>query len=758
MSAQEHATGWDTSRRLLRLLRNIMKEGGAAQDRLDRIVRAIAEEMAAEVCSVYVKRAGEILELFATHGLRADAVHHTRLRVGEGVVGHVARKAQPLRIAEVASHPAFVYRPETGEEPYRALMGVPIMRDGGLLGVLVIQSVEARHYGDEEVEVLETVATLLAELVAGGELVAASESQHADSNVRLPVRLPGMVLCEGLAMGQVLRHRHRPVVYDTVADDPDAEGERLRAAVAEMQSSLDKLLDDADLDESEGEHRDVLASYRMFASDRGWLERMAEAVRTGLTAEAAVQKVQSDTQARMAKARDRYLRERLADLDDLANRLVQHLTGATQRAPMPEDTVLVARTLGPAEFLDYDRSKLRAVVLEEGSPTAHVAVVARALDVPVIGRCRGVMTEARTGDTALVDGETGQVLLRPEGSAAASFAETIDTRRRRAGAAAATGRDLEPVTRDGERVGLHINAGLRADLPHLDALGADGIGLYRTEVPFMVRRSFPGVDEQARIYGHVLARAGDRPVVFRTLDVGGDKILPYWRTEDEDNPAMGRRALRLGLDRPHVLRRQVRALIRASAGRELHIMLPMVSQVWEVDRARELIDRERALARERGQPGPSAVRLGAMLEVPALCWQLPRLLERVDFIALGSNDLVQFVFAADRGNPQVTRRYDPLSPPVMKLTSQLVAETEAAGVPLSVCGEMAGNPLEAMALIGCGVRRLSMAPRAMPGVRAMLRSVDTGPLSALLRDKSDSADASLRPLLQTYASDHGIEI
>lgn len=757
MSAQEHATGWDTSRRLLRLLRTIMKESGAAQDRLDRIVRAIAEEMAAEVCSVYVKRAGEILELFATHGLRAGAVHHTRLRVGEGIVGHVARKTQPLRVAEAASHPAFVYRPETGEEPYRALLGVPIMRDGGVLGVLVIQSVQARSYGDEEVEVLETVATLLAELVAGGELVAASETQHADSNLRLPLRLPGMVLCEGLAMGQVVRHRHRPVVQQTVADDPDAEGERLRAAVAEMQSSLDKLLDDADLDESDGEHRDVLASYRMFAADRGWLERMAEAVRTGLTAEAAVQKVQSDTQARMAKARDRYLRERLADLDDLANRLVQHLTGTTQGPPMPEDTVLVARSLGPAEFLDYDRSKLRAVVLEEGSPTAHVAVVARALDVPVIGRCRGVIAEARTGDTVLVDGETGQVLLRPEGSAAASFAETVETRRRRAGTAA-TGRDLEPVTRDGVRVGLHINAGLRADLPHLDALGADGIGLYRTEVPFMVRRSFPGVDEQARIYGHVIARAGDRPVIFRTLDVGGDKILPYWQPEDEDNPAMGRRALRLGLDRPHVLRRQVRALMRASAGRELHIMLPMVSQVWELDHARDLIERERAQTRRRGEAGPSAIHLGAMLEVPALCWQLPRVLERVDFLAVGSNDLVQFVFAADRGNPQVSRRYDPLSPPVVKLTRELVAETDAAGVSLSVCGEMAGNPLEAMALIGCGVRRLSMAPRAVPGVRAMLRSLDTGPLDALMREKADAADPSLRPLLQTYASDHGVEI
>ena len=755
MSAPREATGWVASRRLLRRLRDIMKAGGPAQDRLDQLVDAIAAEMAAEVCSVYVKRGGEILELFATHGLRPAAVHHTRLRVGEGVVGHIARKAQPLRLAEAASHPAFAYRPETGEDTYRALMGVPIMREGGVLGVLVVQSVHARTYGEEEVEILETVATLLAELVASGDVVDVDEPR--DSDELMPVRLPGTVLCRGLAMGQVVRHRGHPPVAATVADDPDAEVARLRAAVAEMRQTLDHLLREADLDEQGGDHGDVLASYRMFANDRGWLERMAEAVRTGLAAEAAVQKVQSDTRARLAKARDPYLRERLADLDDLGNRLIQHLMGVDPTSGLPDDAVLVARTMGPAELLDHDREKLRAVVLEEGSATAHIAIVARALDIPVIGRCRGLMAEARDADPVLVDGETGQVLLRPEGSAATSFAETLEARRRRA-AVRGTGEPAPAVTRDGEAVELAVNAGLRADLPQLDAVGAEGIGLYRTEVPFMVRRSFPSISDQAKIYAEVLDRAGDRPVVFRTLDVGGDKVLPYWRAEGEDNPAMGRRALRLAMDRPHLLRGQLRALLRAAAGRPLHIMLPMVSQVWELDRARELLARECDRARADGTAVPETLKLGAMLEVPALMWQLPALLARADFLSVGSNDLLQFVFAADRGNPLVARRYDPLSPPLLKLVRQLASACGEAGVPLSVCGEMAGQPVEAMALLGCGVRRLSMAPQAVPDVRAMVRHVDARALDGVLASWVDSAEPSLRGVLATYAGDRGIPV
>ncbi len=754
----QQVLGWAGSRRLLRVLRDIMKGGGTAQERLDQIVRLIAQDMVAEVCSVYLMRAGEVLELFATEGLKPEAVHTTRLRNGEGLVGNIALNARPLRLADAQNHPDFAYRPETGEDPFQSLMGVPVLRDGRVLGVLVIQNVTQRNYAEEELETLETVAMVLAELVASGELVSAEESQ-SDTAALLPVRLPAIVLNEGLGLGRVVLHERGIVIRQTVAEDPDAEHERLRAAVAEMHSALDELMRQASL-AAGGEHEEVLASYRMFAEDRGWLNRIREAVNGGLTAEAAVQKVQNDTRARMAEVRDPYIRERLSDLDDLANRLLHHLTGGDGGSAgdnLPEDIVLLARTLGPAELLDYDRERLRAVVLEEGSPTAHVAVVARALDIPVLGRCRGALAEARAGDEALVDGDTGQFLLRPAESVRDSFAESMAARARRSALYAET-RDLPPVTRDGTRVNLFMNAGLLVDLPQLAESGADGIGLYRTEVPFMVRREFPDVAQQTRLYARVLEQTGDKPVVFRTLDVGGDKALPYWRGHEEENPAMGWRALRIGLDRPVILRHQLRALLRAAAGRELRVMFPMVTEVAELARARELVELERQRARQHGQDLPAAIRVGVMVEVPALLWQLPQLFAAADFVAVGSNDLFQYVFASDRGNPRLARRYDPLSPAGLRLLQWLAGEARTAGVDLSVCGEMAGQPLDALALIGCGVRNLSMAPRAVPAVRATVRSVELPPLARLVGELADAHDHSLRERLRGYARDRGIAI
>jgi phosphotransferase system enzyme I (PtsP) len=754
----QQALGWAGSRRLLRVLRDIMKGGGTAQERLDQIVRLIAQDMVAEVCSVYLMRAGEVLELFATEGLKPEAVHTTRLRNGEGLVGNISLNARPLRLADAQNHPDFAYRPETGEDPFQSLMGVPVLRDGRVLGVLVIQNVTQRNYAEEELETLETVAMVLAELVASGELVSAEESQ-SDTAALLPVRLPAIVLNEGLGLGRVVLHERGIVIRQTVAEDPDAEHERLRAAVAEMHSALDELMRQASL-AAGGEHEEVLASYRMFAEDRGWLNRIREAVNGGLTAEAAVQKVQNDTRARMAEVRDPYIRERLSDLDDLANRLLHHLTGGDGGPAgdqLPDDIVLLARTLGPAELLDYDRERLRAVVLEEGSPTAHVAVVARALDIPVLGRCRGALAEARAGDEALVDGDTGQFLLRPAESVRDSFAESMAARARRSALYAET-RDLPPVTHDGTRVNLFMNAGLLVDLPQLAEAGADGIGLYRTEVPFMVRREFPDVAQQTRLYARVLEQTGDKPVVFRTLDVGGDKALPYWRGHEEENPAMGWRALRIGLDRPVILRHQLRALLRAAAGRELRVMFPMVTEVAELARARELVDLECQRARQEGRELPAAIRVGAMVEVPALLWQLPQLLSVADFIAVGSNDLFQYVFASDRGNPRLARRYDPLSPPGLRLLLWLAGEARTAGVDLSVCGEMAGQPLDALALIGCGVRNLSMAPRAVPAVRATVRSLDLPPLARLMRALAEAHDHSVRERLRGYARDRGIAI
>ncbi|WP_193368544.1 phosphoenolpyruvate--protein phosphotransferase [Pelagibius marinus] len=751
--------GWAGSRRLLRLLRDLMKGGGSSQVRLDKVVDLIAQDIVAEVCSIYVMRSGEVLELFATKGLKPAAVHKLRIRVNQGLVGLIAAQARPVALADAQSHPNFAYFPETGEEVYQSLMGVPIMRGGRLLGVLVVQNRTQRNYTEEEVEALETVAMVLAELLAGDRLLDLTAATPGGEGGAMPGRLSGMVLNEGLAIGTAVPHQRGIVITQVVAEDPDAELTRLDDALGEMRDALDVMLARSEV-ARDGEHREVLETYRMFADDRGWLRRMHDAVRGGLTAEAAVQKIQNETRARMAAIKDPYLRARLADLDDLGNRLLHHLLRLDERQreeELPDDMVLIAADLGPAELLDYDPSRLRAVVLEHGAPTSHVAIVARALQIPMIGRCAGITTEVREGDQIIVDGETGQVLLRPSEAVRAGFVESMAAKERQKEAFRAV-RDLPSVSRDGVDITLLINAGLMIDLPHLEEGGAEGIGLYRTEVPFMIRDSFPDVPTQTDIYSRILDAAEGKTVVFRTLDVGGDKVLPYWRGHDEDNPAMGWRAIRIGLDRPALLRRQLRALLHAAAGRSLSVMFPMVSDVAEFEAAKELLQREIDREKAFGDRLPAEIKIGAMLEVPALALQLPQLLPRCDFVSLGTNDLVQFLFAADRNNPRLARRYDTLSPAVLTFVRNIAQQAAEHGVPLTACGEMAGHPVEAMALIGCGVRRLSMAPQAVDQVKTMVRALEVEPLQDSIKQLLTLPDHSIREKLRSYASDRDIPI
>jgi phosphotransferase system, enzyme I, PtsP len=746
------------SRRLLRRLRDVMAGSGTAQERLNTIVRIIAADMVAEVCSCYVMRAGEVLELFATEGLRPEAVHRTRLRVGEGLVGVIAATARPLALADAQSHPDFAYRPETGEEIYHSLMGVPILRGGRVLGVLVVQNRTQRHYTEDEIEALQTIAMVLAELAATGDLVSPTELKPPNGIGLLPMRLEGVRLNAGLAAGTAVLHEPRVVIRQVVAEDPTAELVRLREAVATMQSAIDDLLAATDVAAS-GEHRDILETYRMFAADRGWLQRMMDAVRSGLTAEAAVQKVQDETRARMGQVSDHYLRERLADLEDLGNRLQQHLAGhhAAAATEPPDEFILVARNMGPAELLDYDRRRLRGLVLEEGSPTAHVAVVARALDIPVVGRVKDALAKIESGDAVVVDGDEAAVLIRPGEDVQQAVNARLEARLGRRLAYAAL-RDAAAETRDGTRLSLQLNAGLLLDLPYLDETGAEGIGLFRTELLFMMRDDFPSVAQQASIYRRVLEHARDRPVTFRTLDIGGDKLLPYMSEIEDENPAMGWRAIRIALDRPAMLRQQLRALIRAASQRRLRVMFPMVADIAEYDAARAVLDLELERAAARGHRVPTKIEVGVMFEVPALLWELPQLLPKLDFLSVGTNDLVQFLYAADRGNPRLAERYDPLSIPVLRLLSDVVRACAAHEVPLALCGEMAGQPLDAMALAGVGFRSLSMAPASIGPVKAMVRSLDLRPLEGLLATLAPLPPRSIRSKLRDFARDHGVVV
>ncbi|WP_020694240.1 phosphoenolpyruvate--protein phosphotransferase [Reyranella massiliensis] len=742
---------------LLKRLRDTMARADAVEVTLGEVARLVANEMVAEVCSIYLLRAGEVLELFATQGLNPSAVHRTRLRVGEGLVGDIAAHGRPLALADAQAHPQFAYRPETGEEIYHSLAGVPILRAGRVLGVLVVQNRTRRQYDEEEIETLQTIAMVLAELVSAGHIVSPNEVQQVDGIGLLPLRVDGVQLTPGVTIGRAVLHEPRIVIQRIVAEDAAQEQQRFQEALHGVREDVDRMLEAHDM--QSGEQREILETFRMFVDDRGWIERVREAIDSGLTAEAGVQRAFDDVRARLGQSTDPYIRERLSDLQDLSNRLLLRLTGraAVDPSTLPDDMIVIARDMGPAELLDYDRTRLRGVVLEEGSALSHVAIVARALDIPVVGRAPDVLSRVEAGDPIVVDGDNAQVLVRPAEDILQGVYAAIDARAERRRKYAAL-RDLPSVTRNQAPISLHMNAGLLIDMQHLDDTGADGVGLYRTEIPFMVRSEFPDVDAQAWLYGRVLDLADGRPVTFRTLDVGGDKVLPYVGAFGDENPAMGWRAIRIGLDRPAMLRGQLRALVQAANGRPLSVMFPMIADVAELLSARKLLDLELERARRRGMVEPERLRVGVMFEVPALAWQLDSLLPHVDFISVGTNDLMQFLFAADRGNSRLAGRYDSLSPALLRLLHFVVEKARPAGVDLAVCGEMAGRPVEALALLAVGVRTLSMSPGAIGPVKAMIRSLDLDDAVGFMTAALSQPDRPLRETLRLFAADHAIEI
>lgn len=734
------------SRKLLRRLRDTLAAPGDGQARLNSITHHIADSMRTEVCSIYLFRDPDTLELCATEGLRRQSVHKTRLRLGEGLVGRVARSGRPVNTANAPAEPGFRYMPETGEKIFPSFLGVPIQRVGEKLGVLVVQSREAREFSDDEVYGLEVAAMVLAEMAELGAFLSNGQ-QPAH---RFPVVFRGISGQEGAAEGQVWLHEPRVVITNPVGDDPELERARLAEAVAMLRQTVDDMISAADLVSGEGEG--VLEAYRMFARSRSWVRRMEEDIDLGLSAEAAVEKEQSHARAKLESTADPYLRDRLHDLDDLSNRLLRILTGQGRDTgiPMPANPILVARNIGPAELLECGR-RLRGVVLEDGSVASHAAVVARTLGIPLVVQAGRITAEALNGDVVLVDGDSGIVHLRPEDSVAAAFRDKIamqaEAMQRYAGL-----RDLPATTPCGTTVRLCMNAGLMADLPSLLGSGAEGVGLFRTELQFLIRARVPRRSELAALYRRVMDNARGRTVVFRTLDIGSDKVLPYMKRLDEPNPAMGWRAIRVGLDKRGVLQMQLQALIRAAAGRELHVMFPFVAEAGEYDDARAMlmtqIDREAAL----GHDLPTGVKVGAMLETPSLVFAPDAFFRNCDFLSIGGNDLKQFFFAADRENERVRRRYDTLTMPFLDLIEMIVTRCADHDLPLSFCGEDAGRPTEAAVLAALGLRTLSMRPASIGPVKALLRRTDLAGLRALIEAERRKGTTHLRPAVNDYLS------
>jgi phosphotransferase system, enzyme I, PtsP len=739
-------------RLLLRRLREVMAEPVTAQARLDRIVVLIASNMVAEVCSLYVVRTDGVMELFATEGLNREAVHLTTMRPGEGLVGLIVSSAEPLALSDAQHHPAFSYRPETGEEIYQSFLGVPVLRGGATIGVLVVQNRARRAYSEEELEALQTTAMLLAEMIASGELQGITPG--APIAVRRQLSLKGVGIADGLGLGHVVMHQPRVTVSTIVADDVESELSRLETAISAMRASVDDLIDRND-DGVGGEHRDVLEAFRMIAHDRGWLRRLREAVSSGLTAEAAVERVHNDARAKLQRQTDPYLRDRLHDLTDIANRLLHQLAGQSLVLlpdELPENAILVARSMSPAALLDYDRSRLRGLVLEEAGASSHIAIVARALSIPAVSDIANISEIVEHGDAIIVDGDAGEIYLRPPADVEAAYAEKARMRAKRQAQYRAL-RETPTVSADGVSIGLHMNAGLLVDMPHLAETGAKSIGLFRTELQFMLAARFPRPSAQRQLYRAILDAAGERPVTFRTLDIGGDKLLPYMKGIEEQNPALGWRALRIGLDRPALLRLQFRAFIRAAAGRDLRIMAPMVSTVDEFRTARAMFDRELAWNATCGYEAPRSTSLGVMVEVPSLLWQIDEIAAAADFLSVGSNDLMQYLYAADRDNRRVANRFDPLSVGFLRALRSIAQAGERHGTPVTLCGEMGGQTLEAMALMAVGYRELSMSAASIGPVKAMTLSLNIGEaereVEAMLAKGRE--DASLRGPLERLA-------
>ena len=735
------------TRHLFAALREHLAAGTAS---LPDFAKLVAEGLVADASVIYVTRHGELLELAATHGLNVSAVGRTRLRVGEGIIGLAAASGDVLNLPDAQNHPRFVFRAETGEQNMASMLAVPVKRAGRTLGVIAVMSKEVRTYAPVEAESLATVAMLLAEILARAGATDVGDEGFSET---LPRRYGGHVISAGIVRGKVLAYGAAAPFAKLLTEDTEAELARLDTAVEDANKTLDRLIT-ANMPGGNAS-RDVLEAYRMVAQSSGWLAQVRAAIADGLTAETAVDKVARQLRERMRRVADPYLRERLADIEDMVGRLMVALGGMAPKPERADGMILIVRRLGPADLLDWHTRGVAGFAIEEASASGHAAILARALSIPALQVERGAVEAAVDGELVLLDAEEGTLVLRPEPEVLQVYERALAARDERA-VALISYRDVPAITKDGTELKLMMNVGLALELDQLDRTGADGIGLYRTEIAALAAGGIPDVAGQAAEYGRVLDRAKGRPVAFRTLDLGADKLLPGETAQTEENPAMGWRSLRIGLDRPAILRRQLRALLLGAQGRPLQVMFPMVATVEEFRAARDLLEAEAG----RIRPAPERLEAGTMLEVPSLLFQLPGLLAEADFISVGTNDLMQFLFAADRGTPELADRYDTLSAPVLEMLEKLVTSCQEAGVPLSVCGEAAGRPLDALAFAALGITTLSMSGNSILPVKAVLVEADLNALRPVLRElrRAGAAGGSIREPLAVWAREHNLAV
>lgn len=730
------------SRVLLKRLRDSLAEPGKGQARLDRIVRLIASSMNAEVCSIYLKKDIKTLELFATEGLKSGAVHFTKLKIGQGLVGKIAHTATPINTSNAPETKGFRFMPETGEEVFPSFLGVPIQRLGEVLGVLIVQNRLSRVYNEDEVYGLEIVAMVIAEMTELGEFTEAHGTEIIAQHNHAAT-FEGVIGNEGIAIGKVFLHDPMIKIKNPIADNPKAEKTKLSIAFKKLQAEAKKM-SDKPLENKTGEYLEVFEAYQMFARDKGWRKRMESSIEGGLAATVAVEKEQSEMRSRMSRLADPYIRDRLHDLDDISNRLIRILTKTDVKIDKAKikNGILVARNIGPGELLDY-KSSISGVVLEEGSVGSHATIVARALAIPLIIKASGIRRESRDGDILILDANHGQLYLRPNETIRKGYVDKLATQE----VAREQYSELKKIpaeTTDGVKIKLMMNAGLMVDLPFLEKSGAEGIGLYRTELQFLTQNKVPKRSEQVEFYSNILDVADGKPVNFRSLDIGSDKILPYLKRLKEPNPSLGWRALRVTLERSGIMRMQIQALIRGAQGRPIRILFPLVTELAEFKTARHIVLTEIQKERKMRHVVPEEIKIGAMLETPSLAFSSDEFFQLVDFISIGGNDLKQFFFAADRENELVRSRYDTLNLSYLNFLEGIVTRAKSFNTPINFCGEDAGKPLEAIALIAIGITSLSMRAVSIGPIKSLIRSISVKEAKSIITHARANGKSSIR--------------
>lgn len=750
------------SRRLIRLLKDIMAGTLSSEKKVDYILRCIYAAFAADTVSLYKinSLSLEELTLVEIKGLKSDVFHKQTLSLEDSILGEIFQLKSPLYIEDLKHDSKFnVYANE-----FSTFLGIPLLRGGKCIGVLSLQNKDQLFFSEDSIEVLETIAITLSEIIAR-DLSKISSSLSSETE---PVshKILGIPLSQGIGIGTAFFYIPENISHKIISEDPVYEIQRLKKALHSFNITLNEKLHElsAYLTEDQPYSKsslDILESYRMFSQDKSWLQSIHDAIRTGLTAESALEKVLSDIKLKLFSSHEPFAIELLYDIEDLTHRLLNVLVGDRKLASLKSldiDFILVAKSLGPAELLDYHHPHLKGIILEEGSTTSHVAIIARTLGIPVLGWTANALTQIPEGTKLILDATSGFVYTNPTECLLKVYLQEIEAHHHplpsKAPSQKITSRkpsNSQIISKDGVPISLFLNAGLSLDLKHLEILDAKGIGLFRTEIPFMLEGEFPDVQTQTSIYKKIFDLAQEKPIIFRILDIGGDKPLPYFNHPFTPNPLLGWRALRLLLDRPSLLKHQIRSLIRAAQGKDLHIMFPMVSEYVEFELAKKIVHQEIERELSFNRIVPSSLQCGITLEVPSLAWQLPKFIQRVDFISIGSNDLFQFFFAADRCNPSLHNRYDVLSPAFLSFLKYILDVCKEHEKPLSLCGEMASRPLEAFALIALGFRTLSLNPSCFSAVKKMILNLDIKKASLFLEPLLLSSVHSLRKKIRRHA-------